>query len=181
LHALAALHLSKLTTSVKRIVLGRIYNVTWWLQDAYQNVCERVEWLTEAEAQRLGLDDVFKIASARDQLRYPGKLKVDREKSLEIVRTLFAKRLVHSSSAAASALDLPPGKGVIDPADDTTEATILTSLAEHIESPVITALVLLRPMSTSTIKMLFCLLPSQLIYAKLFVSSYPILRARKAS
>jgi hypothetical protein len=75
---------------------------------------------------------------------------VDREKSLEIVKTLFAKRLMRSSSAAASALDLPPGKGVIDPADDTTEATILTSLAEHIEPPVITAYASTAPSAPET-------------------------------
>jgi hypothetical protein len=137
----------------------------------------------------LGLDDVFKTASARDQLRYLGKFKVDRKKSLEIVKTLFAKRLVHSSSAAASALDLTPGKGVIDSADDTTEATILTSLAEHIESPVFTAyastapsvpetdvdehdqdIVLLAPISTY-LREALCVEPSNLACSEGFVAN----------
>jgi hypothetical protein len=67
--ALAIKQLASLASPIDKIVLGRRHHVFDWLSNAYREVCERDAALTLEEANRLGMDDVVKISSFRQDIR----------------------------------------------------------------------------------------------------------------
>jgi hypothetical protein len=89
MHALAVQRLSALTTPVDRVVLGKRYGAGHWLKPAYQAICEREEWLSESEGERLGLQDVLKIGHARQLVRGPGVLKQPAEERSALLDSMF--------------------------------------------------------------------------------------------
>lgn len=60
---LAITQLAIIASSIDKIVIGRKYNINKWLTDAYRSVCERRELLAQEDAERLGMEDVVKIAN----------------------------------------------------------------------------------------------------------------------
>jgi len=66
---LAIKHLSKDASDIDRVVLGHLYGVHEWLLSAYRALTLREESLTQNEGRRLGVDDVVRIAQARDRRR----------------------------------------------------------------------------------------------------------------
>ncbi|KAF8643553.1 hypothetical protein AX16_008941 [Volvariella volvacea WC 439] len=60
--------LSIVATPIDKIILGRRYGITHWLDDAYCALCTRRTPLTREEGRRLGLDDVVSIMEARQIL-----------------------------------------------------------------------------------------------------------------
>jgi len=79
--ALAIEKLAVIASPIDRIVLGRRYEITEWLVDAYTAACERSSALTLEEAGRLGLEDVVKISFLRQEIRTlssgPARASVD--------------------------------------------------------------------------------------------------------
>jgi hypothetical protein len=61
--------LANLASPIDKIVLGRKHNVVEWLSGAYREVCERDGALTLEEAHRLGMEDVVRISSLRQDIR----------------------------------------------------------------------------------------------------------------
>jgi hypothetical protein len=101
--------LSTITTCVDRIVFGRTYGAVAWLEGAYHEVCEREDWLSDAEGRRLGLDDVLKIGSARAQLRHTGEFRSTfNDERANIIKSLFADQLDPASPLPALTSSLPP-------------------------------------------------------------------------
>jgi hypothetical protein len=103
MRSLAVRQLSSLTTPVDRVVLGRKYDIEHWLRPAYQAICEREEWLSEQEGERLGLRAVLKIGRVRQLLRAPAVLKKEEERR-SLLDGVFGDR---SSSTAD---DIPPSR-----------------------------------------------------------------------
>ncbi|KDQ55734.1 hypothetical protein JAAARDRAFT_59712 [Jaapia argillacea MUCL 33604] len=62
---LAVEKLSKLASSVDRIVLARKYGIHQWLFPAYKDLCTRRRCLTKEEGSQLGMDDVITISQIR--------------------------------------------------------------------------------------------------------------------
>ncbi|KDQ59052.1 hypothetical protein JAAARDRAFT_108596, partial [Jaapia argillacea MUCL 33604] len=69
IRSLAIREIFPLCSPIDKIVLGREYDISDWLRDAYIAVCERREPITLEEARRLGLEEVVKISKARHELR----------------------------------------------------------------------------------------------------------------
>lgn len=64
---LAISKLAPIASPIDKIILGRKYNVEFWLHHAYIAVCMRPEPLTREEGRRLGVDDVIDICAIRQQ------------------------------------------------------------------------------------------------------------------
>lgn len=62
---LAIDNLTAHATSIDKIVLGRRYDITYWLPAAYEAVCMREDPLTIEEGMKLGIKDIVKISAAR--------------------------------------------------------------------------------------------------------------------
>jgi hypothetical protein len=60
-----------------------------WLEPAYWAVCEREEWLSDADGHSLGIDDVLKIARARQALRAAVPKPARDESNAALVRQMF--------------------------------------------------------------------------------------------
>ncbi|KDQ58990.1 hypothetical protein JAAARDRAFT_649751 [Jaapia argillacea MUCL 33604] len=57
------------TSPIDKIVLGRKYDISYWLKDAYIAVCTRPEALTVEEAEDLGLKESINISKVRQDIR----------------------------------------------------------------------------------------------------------------
>ncbi|KDQ59056.1 hypothetical protein JAAARDRAFT_651278 [Jaapia argillacea MUCL 33604] len=68
IRSLAIREIFPLCSPIDKIVLGREYDISDWLRDAYILVCERREPITLEEARRLGLEEVVKISKALHEL-----------------------------------------------------------------------------------------------------------------
>lgn len=64
---LAIAKIAPIASSMDKIVIGRQYAVTAWLTNAYQAVCVRPDALTLEEGRRLGIDDIIRINSIRQE------------------------------------------------------------------------------------------------------------------
>ena len=64
-----------IASPIDKIVIGRRHNVLDWLVNAYGAVCERTDALTLDEAKLLGMEDVVKISSLRQDIRDKRPLK----------------------------------------------------------------------------------------------------------
>jgi hypothetical protein len=53
-------------TAIDKIVYGKKFHVTEWLEDAYMEICRRPRPITEEEGERMGMTDVVKIAEIRE-------------------------------------------------------------------------------------------------------------------
>jgi hypothetical protein len=53
---------------VDKIVLGGLYGVESWMRAAFKEVCKQKEWLSDVDCRRLGLENVIKIAKAREAI-----------------------------------------------------------------------------------------------------------------
>jgi hypothetical protein len=93
---LAIGQLGQLGSSVDRIVYGKKFGVSKWLEGAYMDVCERNLPLTEEEGERLGIRDVVKIAATREKLFKSTKDFGLSDKS-QIVRDEFQLEADHGS------------------------------------------------------------------------------------
>jgi hypothetical protein len=69
IQSLATEQLTLIASPIDKIVLGRKYHITKWLQDAYHAVCEREQSLTVEEGLRLGMPEVINISRARQAAR----------------------------------------------------------------------------------------------------------------
>jgi hypothetical protein len=69
IRAFAIKQLESIASPIDKIVIGRGHNVLDWLVDAYGAVCERTDALTLDEAKLLGMEDVVKISSLRQDIR----------------------------------------------------------------------------------------------------------------
>jgi hypothetical protein len=58
-----------LASAVDKIVLGRLYDFSKWVPDAYVDLLEREESLTVEEARRMPIEDVVTIARGRCEAR----------------------------------------------------------------------------------------------------------------
>jgi hypothetical protein len=126
MRSLAVRHLFSLTTPVDRVVLGRKYNIEHWLRPAYQAICEREEWLSEQEGERLGLRDVLKIGHARQLLRAPAVLREEEERR-SLLSGVFGD---HLSSAAD---DIPPSRLAVASEDGSVQQSLNTSSSVYAE------------------------------------------------
>jgi hypothetical protein len=130
MRSLAVRQLSPLTTPVDRVVIGRKYNIEHWLRPAYEAICEREEWLSEAEGERLGLRDVLRIGRARQLLRAPAILREEGER-----RALLGG--VFGDHPSSTADDVPPSRLTSVWQDSSVQPSISTSSpvsTEHMES-----------------------------------------------
>jgi len=86
----ATTQLASLASPIDKIVLGRRHNILNWLPDAYQAVCERPDALTLEEAKLLGMEDVVKISSLRQDIRPNGfKTTISLTLSVDVLRETF--------------------------------------------------------------------------------------------
>jgi hypothetical protein len=69
---LAIRQLALIGSPIDKIVLGQRHGVTSWLLDSYRAICERSDALTLDEANRLGMENVVKISSVRQDIRGVG-------------------------------------------------------------------------------------------------------------
>lgn len=72
IRALAIKHLVPIASDIDKIVLGKRYAIGGWLVGAYTAVCKRVAPLTEEEGARLGVQDVVRIFTVREESRPSG-------------------------------------------------------------------------------------------------------------
>jgi molecular chaperone GrpE (heat shock protein) len=126
MRSLAVRQLLSLTTPVDRVVLGRKYDVEHWLRPAYQAICEREEWLSEQEGERLGLRDVLKIGRARQLLRAPAVLREEEERR-SLLDGVFGD---HPSSTTD---DIPPSPLALASEDDPVQQSFATSSSAYTE------------------------------------------------
>jgi hypothetical protein len=117
MRSLAVRQLSSLTTPVDRVVLGRKYKIGPWLRPAYQAICEREEWLSEQEGERLGLRDVLKIGHARQLLRAPAVLREEEERR-SLLGGVFADHL------SSTADDIPPSRLAVASEDGSVQQSL---------------------------------------------------------
>jgi hypothetical protein len=126
MRSLAVRQLSSLTTPVDRVVLGRKYKIGPWLRPAYQAICEREEWLSEQEGERLGLRDVLKIGHARQLLRAPAVLREEEER-----RALLGG--VFGDHLSSTADDIPPSRLAMASEDGSVQQCLNPSSSVHAE------------------------------------------------
>ncbi|KAF8643557.1 hypothetical protein AX16_008945 [Volvariella volvacea WC 439] len=91
LRSIRELSISKLTviaTAVDKVVLGRKFNVTHWLEDAYHTICTSWTHLTKEEGRRLGVDEVTGILEARQRLLWENP-KMQKHEQLKIIAKIF--------------------------------------------------------------------------------------------
>jgi hypothetical protein len=69
IRAFAIKQLESIASPIDKIVIGRKHNILDWLVGAYGAVCERTDALTLVEATLLGMEDVVKISSLRQDIR----------------------------------------------------------------------------------------------------------------
>ncbi|KZP33833.1 hypothetical protein FIBSPDRAFT_720301, partial [Athelia psychrophila] len=65
IRTLAIKHLAPIVIDIDKIVLGRRYGMSEWLEEAYRAVCMRKESLTRDEGRRIGIDDAVEINAIR--------------------------------------------------------------------------------------------------------------------
>jgi hypothetical protein len=79
--------LDELGTALDKIVYGKKFGVSRWLEAAYIEICERAVPLTEEEGERMEAKDIVRIASTRERfLREPRNNQEERKR---IVREVF--------------------------------------------------------------------------------------------
>jgi hypothetical protein len=127
IRSLAVRHLFSLTTPVDRVVIGRKYDIEHWLRPAYEAICEREEWLSEAEGERLGLRDVLKIGRARQLLRAPAILREEGER-----RALLGG--VFGDHPSSTADDIPPPRLASASEDDPVQQSLNLSSSVYTEN-----------------------------------------------
>jgi hypothetical protein len=66
---LAINKLGTITSHVDRIELGHFYDTKDWLPDAYTDICERHEPLTDAECEQLGARHALRIMRVREKIQ----------------------------------------------------------------------------------------------------------------
>jgi hypothetical protein len=81
--------LESLLSAVDKIVLGRTCDVQHWLQPAFEEVCSQANWLSDDDCQQIGLEDVMKIARAREILRGGAQIVEDKEQTTNVVQQVF--------------------------------------------------------------------------------------------
>lgn len=71
LRTLSVEHLGSLptTSAIDKLLMGRKYDVSRWVSEAYVELCQRDEPLTLAECDKLSLVDIVNINSARHKAR----------------------------------------------------------------------------------------------------------------
>lgn len=67
IRALAIAQIAPIACPIDKIVFGRLYGVNEWLTGAYHAVCTRPDALTLEEGRRLGVDDVIRINTIRQE------------------------------------------------------------------------------------------------------------------
>lgn len=67
IRALAITRLETLVTPVNRILLGRAYDVSGWLPQAYAELCQRKGCLTLDEVKLLHPEDIWLIVTVREE------------------------------------------------------------------------------------------------------------------
>ncbi|KZP19789.1 hypothetical protein FIBSPDRAFT_862273 [Athelia psychrophila] len=85
---LAIDNLAATAIPVDKIVLGRRYGISDWLPGAYETVCTRVDSLTVEEGMKLGVEDIIRIAAAR-QAYGCGKARYETRHLSEDVGDIF--------------------------------------------------------------------------------------------
>ncbi|KZP25201.1 hypothetical protein FIBSPDRAFT_734545 [Athelia psychrophila] len=70
IRVLAIAQLAPIASPIDKIVLGRRYGVNEWLPGAYGTVCVRPTALTLDEGRRLGIDDVIRINTIRQEFYF---------------------------------------------------------------------------------------------------------------
>ncbi|KAF7980525.1 hypothetical protein HWV62_37649 [Athelia sp. TMB] len=68
IRALAIKQLNTIASVIDKIVLGRQYGIDHWLHNAYSVLCARPAALNMEEGRRLGVDDVVRISTLRQEL-----------------------------------------------------------------------------------------------------------------
>jgi hypothetical protein len=81
--------LEPLTSALEKVVLGNQYRIVNWLPNAYLDLCERTEPLSDEEGEQLGLYDVLRIARAREHLR-GAHIVATRCQRQDIVTSIFS-------------------------------------------------------------------------------------------
>jgi hypothetical protein len=61
--------LDLIITSVDRLVLARTYDISSWLRLGLKELCTQASWPSDEDCRRIGLEDVMRIARAREALR----------------------------------------------------------------------------------------------------------------
>ncbi|KAF8643575.1 hypothetical protein AX16_008963 [Volvariella volvacea WC 439] len=83
IRSLSIKKLSIVGLPVDKIALGRKFDITHWLREAYRNVCTRKDTLTKEEGRKLGVDEVVGIMEGR-QLMFSKKMEAkDQNKVLD--------------------------------------------------------------------------------------------------
>ncbi|KAF8583065.1 hypothetical protein K439DRAFT_1412514 [Ramaria rubella] len=69
IYNLSIVHLTSCATPFSKIALGRQYDLPAWVRDGFLRLCLRTEPLRMGETDRLSLQDVLGVASARERIR----------------------------------------------------------------------------------------------------------------
>ncbi|KAF7973682.1 hypothetical protein HWV62_14674 [Athelia sp. TMB] len=105
IRSLAIKHLTSITSPIDKIVIGRRYAVNEWLIAAYGHVCRRPEPLNEEEGMKLGMRDVIRITSVRQEFSYGAPLSGDTSLSDEVICARFELPIT-TSAGRTSLLDV---------------------------------------------------------------------------
>jgi hypothetical protein len=144
MRSLAVRHLFSLTTPVDRVVLVQNYDIEHWLRPAYQAICEREEWLSEQEGERLGLRAVLKIGHVRQLLRAPAVLKEAEERGALLDGVFGGRSSSTADDRPPSRLALASGDGPVHRSFNAsssvyTEHMQLSGESEGVSVPEVTA------------------------------------------
>jgi hypothetical protein len=133
LQAVATRELDPLTTAVDKIVLSQQYDIDFWLEQAYLDVCTADDWLSDTDGLRLGVSAVLKIGRARHELLAPASLKP--EAVLHgIVRTVFGLADAIESPASIPASGSSFDADEPDVSSDNASVSALPSSDVDVES-----------------------------------------------
>jgi hypothetical protein len=106
LRSLAIDRLGALASPVDKVDLGRKYEISFWLKEAYVALCERTAPLTLEEGRRISLEDVIKISQARHNVRLYSSL-VPAEAIQSTVDQLLSDS-PHDDVFTSEVLPIPP-------------------------------------------------------------------------
>ncbi|KAF7969623.1 hypothetical protein HWV62_26799 [Athelia sp. TMB] len=136
IRSLSIAQLVPISSPIDKIVIGKQYGFDDWLPNAYQMVCTRLDALTLEEGRRLGVDDVIRIHTIRQQLIYHGQSCLNPPSLHELIQT-FGLNVATTYSASTSTpfpQSTAPGSSGADIWDDFK--TMKKNMEEQVLSPI---------------------------------------------
>jgi hypothetical protein len=104
-HEYAVSHLAGLTTAVDKAVLARKYDVPPWVKDAYFAICTAKNLPSDEDLDRLGFEDLKKIARARNELHIMESVTQPVGADLSLVKRIFGLEQPDEVAAPAAVAD----------------------------------------------------------------------------